>query len=348
MAGGDGINVTRNMGYRTESIGSDSTDSITEQIERNVYRLKGNDLKIARSDSHISMSSSFSTSTSYDFDDSDMWPEDQREDSNVTNALKPLRDRKLKTIRGGSAIFGAGVGAAGGGVAGALKLAAIGAVIGTMVMPGIGTGVGAVIGAVVGVIGGGLAGGAVGGTIGHFVGKNQAAKIDLESVMADFAPDTKTFEKLAKDAGIDPENLHSDTKDRIMIGLGRALRNRVETGRPLGREFLRATLSGLIIIHGRPNIPENDKTFIANNFLDQLRIPGRTDPQTMDATLDALFKIYGNEDLDSIQKAMIGSKLIQELAKEADEGRAVSPAVTRLLTDRFIESFKVFSGTERF
>jgi hypothetical protein len=339
MPSGDSFNITNSTGNRTTSTGSDSMDSTTAQLSPNVYRLKHHKVHVTRLENHLTLSdSSFG---SYDLGNNDTLPQHGRNDSeDVDIALTPLRHRRLENIRDGGMFVGTTLGTIGGGAAAVLKMAAIGAAIGTMVMPGIGTGVGAALGAILGVVGGGLVGGAIGRGIGHLIGKNRSAKIDLEAVLKDHAPGTKTFDKCAKAAGYDPEDLTEETKNGINEGLERALRDRAHYNRPIGKEWIRRTLTNLIKLHAQPDIEENERGLLANSFVTQLPILGRGKSKTMDATAEALLNIYRDPELDSIQKSMTGSQFVQHLQSEASRNNVLSPTDTRSLADQLIFTTK--------
>lgn len=258
------------------------------------------------------------------------------QNQNKPDALKPFRDRKLKATTAKGAIFGTVVGGIGGTFA-AIKLAAIGAAIGTMVMPGIGTAVGAVIGGVIGFVAPTAFGIGVFGRVGHLAGKSEAKAISVESLMREYGPKSMNFDLMLMEAGIVDGDTISETDSKgIEDGLRQAMQDRVDSGRPFGRDFIETVELALWRINSRPDLSRDAKTNLGVDFLQPLKIPNRSHPSMAEATVDALIDVYANRNLEANEARKISVRFVNQLTSLANDGQSVSPDETRGIAEQYL------------
>ncbi|MEO1017320.1 MAG: hypothetical protein AAFY56_06460 [Pseudomonadota bacterium] len=256
----------RGMGNQDADLSIDSIAS--EPAAGNHAQLNGRTVSVSSSNNHVGPQAANDQHPAQPIGDN------RREDPNVTRAIKPFRDHKLKQVRTHGALGGAALGTVAGGATaaalGATKGALIGLAIGTFVFPGIGTGAGAVIGGVIGGIVGALsgagAGAALGGLAGHYAGKSKAADVTLESIKRDYAGGSDKFMQLAEKAGVNPLSLSNDDLQRISTGLEQALHARASQGRPFGKQFVERTVTALIRLNARKDLTAQEKAAVGQKL----------------------------------------------------------------------------------
>jgi hypothetical protein len=189
----------------------------------------------------------------------------------VERALKPLRaSRVARATQHGTR---------GGATLGAL----IGGIVGTVLAPGVGTFTLAYLGA--------LAGAAVGRAIGWGVGERQAGKIKLDSVAAKYGPGTKTFDRLARKARVNPGSLNEESKARISRTLANILSGWARQGHPLTPALVARTQTLLIKLEGWPHLSDQERRTVRERTLAALdarmlqRARGAVEDETPDFAL---------------------------------------------------------------
>jgi hypothetical protein len=310
----------------TDSFGSTdltNIDPTKNKVEPRIRFENGSDVDVTPSDNHIDVNVEDVITRR----DAELRAKYISDDPNTTRALKPLRDNKLSLVRGKGAFLGAGVGLLGGGAAGGLKLAAIGAGIGTLVMPGIGTAIGAVVGGVVGLVGGAVVGGGAGGLIGHFVGKQQAAKIDILSITKEHAFDTPKFNAILGEAGISTKYWGNDALgfDRDLADL---LKARGESGKPIGNALIRKTVTSLARFYDNRIAQQRGGRAWFDALQDLYRHPGLARQDDLAMAASVLADIQSDTGLSQNGKDAAIADVVQKF-REGDWGARTETEIWR-------------------
>jgi hypothetical protein len=249
---------------------------------------------------------------------------DDDQKAKVKQALTPLRERRIRQATRERAVGGAALGSA------------IGAVVGTFLipLPGIGTAVGAGLGA--------LLGGAGGGGFGHLVAGLQAREITLESLVREVAPGSKTFDALARGAGVEPGLLSEESGQRISETLSRIVSGMAERGHPLSPGLVERVQTALIKLEGERGLAEDARKRVRDALPRILSgMAGHGKPLTtgmVEGVQTALISLEGRCDLTAEQRRDVRDRLSKGLSEWTAKGRKIDASMIERAVENLVRA----------